>query len=141
MTTHIDEHHYPVIVFYEDTDAAGIVYHANYLRFMERARTTYLREKNITLSNLINQHGVQFLVRAVQLSFERPAKLEQNLTVVSKITKLGRASAYFKQTIFLDPHEQDSLVCSGEIVLVCTNLAGEPCAIPESIVRGLKREN
>lgn len=139
MTT--NEHQYSITVFYEDTDAAGMVYHANYLKFMERARSTFLRERKLKVSDLVNQYHIQLLVRAANLTFEKPARLEQTLTVVTKVTKLGRASVHFEQKIFTEPHQRDALVCVGEIVIVCTNLKGKPCAIPEPIVRELKSEN
>lgn len=130
--------YYSITVFYEDTDAAGVVYHANYLKFMERARTIFLQQKGIKLSDIIVQDKVQFLVRAASISYERPARLEQSLTVATKITKFGRASMHFKQNIFIDVARPETLVCSGDIVIVCTDLQYKPCAIPERILGEIK---
>lgn len=160
-TTSQSTFYYPVTVFYEDTDAAGVVYHANYLKFMERARTIFLQQKGIKLSDIIAQDKVQFLVRAVSISYERPAKLEQSLTVATKITKFGRASMHFSQNIFGDVcpkqinvqvgasntpehsfgksiESPETLICSGDVVIVCTDLHYKPCAIPERILGELK---
>mgnify|MGYP002386463008 FL=1 len=78
-------HHYPLQIFYEDTDAAGIVYHANYIKYMERARTLLLRQKGLSLAALIDTFGVQFLVRAVNISYEKPVRLQQHITVVTNL--------------------------------------------------------
>lgn len=130
---------YEVVVFYEDTDAAGIVYHANYIKYMERARTVFLRQRGLTLKELSEKHHIQFLIRAVNVKFERPAVLEQTLTVVTKITKLGRASIQFSQSIYADPDNPDTLVCTGDVVVVCAdNVQYKPYAIPEAVLGELK---
>lgn len=131
-------HYYGLQIFYEDTDAAGVVYHANYIKFMERARTTLLQEKGLSLPTLINDFSVQFLVRAVSVTYEKPARLQQNLTVATTITKYGRASLTFKQDIFFNPQNENTMICSGEVVIVCTDLQFKPCGIPAAVLRELK---
>ena len=130
--------YYPVKIFYEDTDAAGVVYHANYIKFMERARTILLEEKGLSLPAVIDTFGVQFVVRSVKVSYERPARLQQNIIVATNIIKYGRASLIFSQNIYFDPQDEQTMVCSGEVVIVCTNLQFKPCAIPEALLRELK---
>ncbi|MBN9287772.1 MAG: YbgC/FadM family acyl-CoA thioesterase [Gammaproteobacteria bacterium] len=131
-------HHYPLQIFYEDTDAAGIVYHANYIKYMERARTLLLQQKGLSLAALIDTFGVQFLVRAVNISYEKPVRLQQHITVVTNLAKFGRASLTFSQNIYFDPHDMDTMICSGEVVIVCTDLQFKPCAIPATVLKELK---
>lgn len=131
-------HIYPITVFYEDTDAAGVVYHANYIKFMERARTLFLHDRGLTLKDIREQHHVQFLVRAVNVKFEKPAILEQSLTVATEITKFGKASLQFGQTIYADLNVPDSIVCEGSVTIVCTDLEYQPRALPDALLRELK---
>lgn len=131
-------HYYPVQIFYEDTDAAGIVYHANYIKYLERARTTLLQQKGLSLPALIDTFGIQFVVRAVNITFEKPAKLQQNIIVSTDLAKQGRASLTFKQNIYFDPSDMDTMICSGEVVVVCVNQQFKPCAIPSEVIKELK---
>ncbi len=131
-------HYYPVQIFYEDTDAAGIVYHANYIKYLERARTTLLQQKGLSLPALIDTFGIQFVVRAVNITFEKPAKLQQNIIVSTDLVKQGRASLTFKQNIYFDPSDMDTMICSGEVVVVCVNQQFKPCAIPLEVIKELK---
>lgn len=134
-------HYYPVEIFYEDTDAGGVVYHTNYIKYMERARTVYLRDKGFSLITLKESFGIQFVVKHLEVSYERPAKLQQNLTVATKITKYGGASLTFLQSLYFDPTDEQSMICSGESVIVCINLQMKPCAIPAAVLGELKSEN
>lgn len=132
-------HLYNIMVFYEDTDAAGIVYHANYIKYLERARTMFMNELGLPLSKVLELYKVQFLVCNINISFEKPAKLEQTLTVASKINNLGRASVTFEQNVYLD-QGLEQRACRAEVALVCTNLNYKPVAIPQEILQELKRE-
>jgi acyl-CoA thioester hydrolase len=134
-------HYYQVQIFYEDTDGAGIVYHANYAKYMERARTLFLEEKGFTLPDLKESYGVQFVIRTLQIQYEKPATLQQKLIVVTELTKFGKVSLTFQQTLFLDPSDKKTMICSGEVVIVCTNLNFKPCAIPMAVMRELKSEH
>lgn len=131
-------HHYPIQIFYEDTDAAGIVYHANYIKYMERARTTLLREKGLSLPALIDTFGIQFVVRAVNITFEKPATLQQNIIVSTDLAKFGKASMVFKQDIYFDPSDMNTMICTGEVVIVCVNKQFKPCAIPAEVIKELQ---
>ncbi|MBC07851.1 YbgC/FadM family acyl-CoA thioesterase [Thalassospira sp.] len=113
-------HIYPLIVYYEDTDAGGVVYHANYLAFAERARSAMLNLLGFTNRNVAERHKVAIAVRHCTLDFKRPALLEDRLTVESRVIKLGGASLGFEQKIMRDG---DELVVI-EIYLACMSLEG-----------------
>ena len=108
---------WPVRVYYEDTDAGGIVYYANYLKYFERARTEWLRalgvEQDIWLAN-----KVAFVVTEVQMKNSRPAKFNELLTVSSEISTLKRASLSFKQEIH---NAAQQVVCAAEIKIACVD--------------------
>src|SRR4030095_16789172 len=83
---------FPVRVYYEDTDAAGVVYYANYLKFMERARTEWLSALGFDLAAIEREHGIVFVVHRVEVDFRAPAQLSDRLDVTMTLTELGRAS-------------------------------------------------
>lgn len=86
-------------IYYEDTDAGGVVYYANYLKFAERARTDYLRDKGILQSDLLRDFGHAFVVKNITADFIRPAKLDDMLDITTQITALNGASIDMQQTI------------------------------------------
>jgi acyl-CoA thioester hydrolase len=90
---------WPVRVYYEDTDAAGIVYHANYLRFMERARTEWLRALGYEQDEILAEHGIVFVITHSDLSYHAPARFNEELLVTSELERLRRASLGFVQRI------------------------------------------
>src|SRR5215470_2471956 len=92
-------HLFPVRVYYEDTDAGGIVYHASYLKFAERGRTEMLRAVGIDLSRMHEEHGLIFVVRKGEISYQQPARLDDVLMVQSDLTELGGATAILAQVI------------------------------------------
>jgi acyl-CoA thioester hydrolase len=94
-------HHLPVRVYYEDTDSGGVVYHASYLRFMERGRTEYIRARGITQSELRDEAGepLAFVVRHMAIEFLRPGRLDDLLTVETRLSKRGGASAVMDQRV------------------------------------------
>jgi acyl-CoA thioester hydrolase len=96
---HDDTFRFPVRVYYEDTDAAGVVYYANYLRFMERARTEWLSAKGFGLAVLEREHGVAFAVRRVEIDYLRPARLDDRLEVTFTVVEGGRARLVANQEI------------------------------------------
>jgi acyl-CoA thioester hydrolase len=95
-------HRYGVRVYYEDTDAGGIVYHANYLRFAERARTESLRAMGLPHNIMMLQYGMIFVVRRVEVDYQRPARLDEWLTVVTAAVEVGAASLILRQSILRD---------------------------------------
>ena len=121
-------------VYYEDTDAGGIVYYANYLKFFERARTEWLRRLDIHQSFFLEQN-LGFVVRKVEMDNLASAKLDDVLTVVSQISEIKRASLIFQQQII----KNQQVICTAEIRIACVNLQrAKPCSIPESILGALK---
>jgi acyl-CoA thioester hydrolase len=92
-------HHYALRVYYEDTDAGGIVYHATYLRFAERARTEALRDLGIPHAELVQLCNLMFVVRRVEVDYLRPARVDDSLVVETEVLLAGAASAVLRQTI------------------------------------------
>ena len=121
----------PVRVYYEDTDAGGVVFYANYLAFMERARTEWLRVLGFDNSGLGETHGVVFAVSRAELDFVKPARLDDELLVTAEVMGRGRASLEFEQKVLRD----GVLLCRGKIKLVCVETARfRPTAIPAPVL-------
>ena len=102
-------------VYYEDTDAAGVVYYANYLRFCERARTEWLRELGIGQQALMASDGIAFVVRSVKADYLRAARLDDALEVITRISALRGASLLFEQ----DVQRAGQLLFSAQVLVVC----------------------
>jgi acyl-CoA thioester hydrolase len=125
----------PVRVYYEDTDAAGIVYYANYLRFLERGRTELLRGLGHDQCRLM-QEGVAFAVRSVQVEFLRPARLDDLLAVATGIAEIGGAQVVFDQAI----RRGEDLLLDARIRVACIHPAsGRPQRMPAAIREQLAR--
>ena len=124
---------WPVRVYYEDTDALGVVYYANYLKYMERARTEWLRSLAVDQARLRREAGLMFLVRQAQVDYRRPARLDDRLTVISTIAELRRVQLTFQQRVVPADDPETTLV-SGRIQVACAR-AGDfrPAAIPASL--------
>lgn len=90
-------HRYGLRVYYEDTDAGGVVYHANYLRFAERARTEALRDLGVPHADMVRTHNLMFMVRRVEVEYLRPARLDDSLTVVTSVRAIAGASVTLGQ--------------------------------------------
>jgi acyl-CoA thioester hydrolase len=125
-------------VYYEDTDAAGIVYYANYLKFAERARTEILRDAGIVQRALAEEMGVAFAVRSVSVEYLKPARLDDALVVESTIVAVGGATADGIQVV---RRAEDGLELARVAVrLACIRLAGgQPARIPEAVRSALAR--
>lgn len=95
----VEEFLWPVRVYYEDTDGGGVVYHANYLKFMERARTEWLRSLGFEQTELRTRDGILFVVHDMQIQFRKPARFNDELVVKSRLLKVGRSLLQFKQVI------------------------------------------
>jgi acyl-CoA thioester hydrolase len=122
-------------VYYEDTDSGGVVYYANYLKFLERARTEWLRSYGIQQDTLAQQDGLIFAVRSVQLEYVKPAKFNDLLDISVAISQAGKASFTFDQTVRQAEGEKQ-LLCSGKVKIAClTADTLRPKAIPEKISR------
>lgn len=126
---------WPVRVYYEDTDAGGVVFYANYLRFLERARTEMLRNLGFEQDQLIAEQQVIFVVRSVQVDYLKPARFNEQLQVSAEVTRLKSASLVFEQQIF---REQD-LLCTATVCIACLDSdAMRPKIIPEDLQLKLK---
>ena len=124
---------WPVRVYYEDTDSGGVVYYANYLRFMERARTEWLRSLGFEQDQLVRQDGIIFAVRHVDVGYHQPARFNDALEVSASLSRKGRASLTFYQEV-VRPMDSRTL-CRGEIKVACLNMKTmRPTPIPEKIM-------
>ena len=133
---------WPVRVYYEDTDSGGVVYYANYLKFMERARTEWLRERGLEQDRLLEQFGVIFAVTAVNLNYRAPARFNDALLVSAEARKVGRASLVFSQQILRDGVEPSVLLCDGEIKVACLDHRSlRPRPIPEPVYAEIYSED
>ena len=125
---------FPVRVYYEDTDAGGIVYYANYLKFFERARTEWLRALGVDQDLLLSQN-VAFVVTQVLMDNKKPARFNDLLTVTSQISTLKRASIVFIQTI---SNATGELICQATITVACVAVQGMKArAIPADVTEVL----
>ena len=119
-------------IYYEDTDSGGVVYYANYLRHLERARTEFLRERGIELTELIRD-GNLFVVAHVDLTYRHPARYNDLLTVESRLETSGQASVVFSHKI--ESEQSGRIVAEGRITLVCVGENGKPKRLPEAVRR------
>ena len=132
---------FPIRVYWEDTDAGGIVFYANYLKFFERARTEWLRNLGVEQQKLRDEAGGMFVVTQAELNYLRPARLDDLLEVTAVLQSAGRASITIAQQAFLRPVSSDGtqqLLCEGSIRIGWVDSATmRPARIPNSIVEKL----
>jgi acyl-CoA thioester hydrolase len=128
---------WPIRVYYEDTDSSGVVYYANYLRFMERARTEWLRSLGFEQDRLSRDEGTVFVVHSASIEFLRPARFNDLLTVISGLQHRGRASLTFTQNI-IRQQEASQPCCTGKVKVACVNADSfRPQPIPEPLLKEL----
>lgn len=120
-------------VYYEDTDAGGIVYYANYLKFAERGRTEFLRSAGLENKSLMDKQKILFVARRVEADYLSPAYLDDNLRLITKVSCIKGASFVMKQDIYRD----EKHIFSADVTLVCVNLDGKPVRMPLSIKEAL----
>jgi acyl-CoA thioester hydrolase len=127
---------FPIRVYWEDTDAGGIVYYANYLKFFERARSEWLRQLGIEQGTLLENEGCMFVVSEIKTKFHRPARIDSLLLVSVQIKQVGHASLSLHQTAILKDSTNDGLlVCEGTVRLACVQQTTmRSVAIPKTIV-------
>ena len=117
-----------VRVYYEDTDAGGIVYYANYLKFYERARTEWLRSLGIDQQTLRDQDGAIFVVRSANIDYRASARLDDEVTITLNVEKLGGASVHFTQQAW----RGDTLLSSADVKVGCVDAATmRPRSLPD----------
>ena len=124
-------------VYYEDTDSGGVVYYANYLKFIERARTEMINELGFTLTKLLNDYDRLFLVKKIECDYIESCKLEDTLNVQSKVLVLKNASFVLEQNLL----KQNKIIFRSKIVMVCVNSQGAPSKIPNELHSLMKNKD
>lgn len=123
-------HTIPIRIYYEDTDAGGVVYHANYLKFGERGRTEFLRYVGYTNSDIQKDYGVIFVVRHIECDYQKPAFLDDALTLKTSITSVKRSSFVMTHCVF----KADYPICDMTVSLVCVDSKTlKPVRLPDDI--------
>ena len=117
-------------VYYEDTDAGGVVYYANYLKFIERARTNMIQELGFSLRSLSDQFDCHFVVKNINCDYIQSAKLEDDLTIQTKFLNIKNASFELEQNIF----RHNELIFKSKVIMVNINSSGKPLKIPQSLL-------
>jgi len=148
------EFSWPVRVYYEDTDSGGVVYYANYLKFMERARTELLRSMGFEQDKIQQELGIIFAVVSANIQYKKPARFNDELNVVTSITALGKASIGFKQSVYREvghlesTHQTDEadekisgLLSEADIKIACLNAKKFTAqSLPASIIKKINQE-
>ncbi len=123
-------------VYYEDTDAGGIMYHAKYINWCERARSEYLRAVDLQSSQIQEKQGVLFVVRHLEADYFKPARLDELLRVETVLKEMKNSSFLLNQSIFC----QDSMLFSMTVTIVCIDSNGRPVRIPETVRTKILKE-
>lgn len=124
-------HEFALRVYYEDTDLAGIVYYANYLRFIERARTEWVRGQGIDQTRLKEDEGLVFAVRRVEADYLSPARFDDDLIVRTSLEQMSGARIVLNQEVMRDT----DLLFSAQVTLVALTIEGQPTRLPANIRR------
>jgi acyl-CoA thioester hydrolase len=124
-----------VRVYYQDTDAGGVVYHAQYLSFMERARSELLNAAGIDLARFTREHGVLFVVFQIAITYHQPARLNEQLTVSAEVAKMGRARLVFRQCV----ERGAELLCEADVTVALVDREGmRPARMPDELSKALR---
>lgn len=122
-------HRFPIRVYYEDTDMAGIVYYANYLKYIERARSDWVRQMGIDQNAMLEQDGVAFAVRRVEADYLAPAKFDDELEIRTQVQSVTGARLVMEQHVL----RADETLFSAQVTIVCLNETGHPARLPANI--------
>lgn len=122
-------HIFPVRVYYEDTDAGGVVYHSNYLRFAERARTELLRDHGIDHTRLLSESGLMFAVRRCEAEYVKPARLDDALEIRTRCIQATGASFWLEQLV----QRAGETLVEMKLRLVCLTQDGRPARLPDTL--------
>ncbi|MDA0368664.1 MAG: tol-pal system-associated acyl-CoA thioesterase [Proteobacteria bacterium] len=122
-------HHLPIRVYYEDTDAAGIVYYANYLKFIERARTDMMRLLGVTHSHMASHDALSFIVRSCAVKYRKPARLDDGLDIRTRIQRIRGPVL----DVLQDVHRDDDLLVSTDLRIACMDGEGRVQSLPSRI--------
>ena len=125
---------FSVKVYYEDTDAGGVVYYANYLKFLERARSEAIYSLDYTNSSLLEKFGVLLIVKSCNIEYKKPAKFEDKLEVISEVQSFTKTSFLMKQSIL----RNNELLTLAELHLVFVDKNGKPIRIPDELKKKLE---
>ena len=126
---------WPVRVYYEDTDAGGIVFYANYLKFFERARTEWLRALGVQQQALLDADNTAFVVKNVTLDYHASARLDDQLTIQTSVARLGRASVQFLQQAW----RGDTLLNTASVTVCCVDIAPmRPRPLPDHVAAKMR---
>ena len=125
---------FTVKVYYEDTDAGGVVYYANYLKFLERARSEAIYSLGYTNSSILEKFGILLIVKSCNIDYKKPAKFEDILEIVSEIKSFTKTSFLMKQSIL----RNNEIISDSEIHLVSVDKNGKPSKIPEDLKKKLE---
>ncbi|WP_369854812.1 tol-pal system-associated acyl-CoA thioesterase [Candidatus Thalassolituus haligoni] len=129
---------WPVRIYIEDTDAGGIVYYANYLRYMERARTEWLRAMAIG-QEVLRQQGILFVVTAVEAKYRKPARLDDELNVSVQVDNVGKARLHISHQVSrINQSGEYELLVEAGVVVAAMNIEGRPVALPPIITTRLQ---
>ena len=124
-----------VKIYYEDTDSGGVVYYANYLKFLERARSEIIYTLGLTNKKLLNDYNTLIIVKSCNIKYKKPAKFEDVLTINSKIKSMLKVSFIMEQIIKRD----NEIISEAEVVLVTVNNRGKPVKIPEVLLKSFEK--
>ena len=113
----------PIRIYYEDTDAGGVVYYANYLKFLERCRTEWMRAIGHEQGDLLREPGIAFVVRSIALEYLKPARLDDLITVSLEVERITKSQIFFGQHIRRATPDGDEELLSGRVQIVCVNAA------------------
>jgi acyl-CoA thioester hydrolase len=131
---------WPIRIYYEDTDAGGVVYYANYLRFYERARTEWLRAAGVEQDEIRQNDGVLFVVRSAEVEYLRPALFNDEVVVSASLCEVKRASLKFKQEIHRMDRQGELLSTAQFRVASIAATTLRPAAIPDHLMERIKKD-
>jgi len=126
---------FTVKVYYEDTDAGGVVYYANYLKFLERARSEAIYSLGCSNTGLLDRYGILLIVKSCNIEYKKPAKFEDKLDIVSEVSSFTKTSLILKQNILRD----NELISEADIHLVTVDKNGKPSKIPNELKQNLEK--
>ena len=130
-------HTFKIKIYYEDTDSGGVVYYANYLKFIERARTNLIQDLGFTLQSLSKDYDSHFVVKNINCDYIQSAQLEDELKIQSQFLKIKKASLQIEQNIF----RENDMIFQSQVLLVNINSSGKPIKIPEILLTLLHRND
>jgi acyl-CoA thioester hydrolase len=130
----MSQHTQQIRIYYEDTDAGGIVYYANYLKFAERARTEWLRSLGFSQQHLRTALGISFVVKSCHADYHAPAFLDDAIIVNTRIDEQRKAGFSVAQQVM----REDVLLCTITVVIICVNADMKPIRIPDAITQAIR---